>query len=86
MMTNILTHTESGYFFFFLPVDSGISVGNVVLCSSRRLDWTFWIKLKKSSSGTVGAGRGGGIALLWSSIRLPWKERVHSSQTILPFP
>ena len=35
--------------------------GNVVRCSSSLLDWTRWIRLKKSSSGTVGADRAGKV-------------------------
>lgn len=48
------------------------SHGAMDRCSSMRLDWMRWIRLKKSSSGTVGAGTCIGNVLRWSSIRAPW--------------
>ena len=47
------------------------SHGGMVRCSSMRFDWMRWMRLKKSSSGTVGAGTAMGRVLRWSSIRAP---------------
>lgn len=51
--------------------------GSVTRCSSIRLACERMMRLKKSSSGTVGprAGGGGG-AQRWSSRREPWKIKI----------
>lgn len=55
-------------FFFFLPGVFWVGFfGMFERCSSNRLDWTFMIRLKKSSSGTVGCGSSFGSSLRWSS-------------------
>ena len=76
--SQIYMFTSIVYFFFFFMEAcwrgsaSSLS-GRMVLCSSRRLDWTFCMREKKSSSGTVGAGLlWWGRALRWSSIRDPY--------------
>lgn len=47
--------------------------GRVTRCSSIRLAWERMMRLKKSSSGTVGPRTGGGGgAQRWSSRRDPW--------------
>lgn len=50
-------------------------------CSSIRLAWTLWIRLKKSSSGTVGArGPPSGGEQRWSSILDDWTNAQRNSQ------
>lgn len=58
------------------PGQSGLdceTVGGGTRCSSILLDWERRMRLKKSSSGTVGpAGVADGAAHLWSSSLEPW--------------
>lgn len=58
------------------PGQSGldcVTVGGGTRCSSILLDWERRMRLKKSSSGTVGpAGVADGAAHLWSSSLEPW--------------
>lgn len=63
-----------------IPDQSGldcVTVGGGTRCSSILLDWERRIRLKKSSSGTVGpAWAAAGAAHLWSSSLEPWNSVI----------
>ncbi|TNN83201.1 hypothetical protein EYF80_006534 [Liparis tanakae] len=59
------------------------SEGSWTRCSSMRLACTLWIRLKKSSSGTVGAwGPASGGEQRWSSILEDCRQRDGYSQGV----